>query len=356
MLMLSVKKTLKDEAGFASIVIALILIIILGLFCVGFAQLARHEQQSALSKQLANQAYDAAESGINDAFQDIQNGYITSLNESPTTCMNVTNTNAKTHYPIIDANHDVAYTCLLVNVTPESLHFNVPDSESYVIPFSTTQPLGALSITWNSLSGHFDQPPDTSTGFPPSATWNSQGFRPVLQVGITPLANGINLSRQGIINNSFTTIAYPNNATTTLNDHVAYYPDTVANSQAPITGAYCGNVYDCTMSISNLQTAPGSSGPGSYYYLLRVTSLYDRAGIQINGDDETGQPVEFHNSQALIDVTGKARYVVKRLQAYVPLNEESNLPQAALEGQNICKQFQTDPIDGTTGYPVTEAC
>src|SRR4051794_12557602 len=54
------------EDGFASIVIALVMITVLALITVSFAQLARREQQSALSKQLASQANYAVESGIND--------------------------------------------------------------------------------------------------------------------------------------------------------------------------------------------------------------------------------------------------------------------------------------------------
>ena len=65
------KKSGWNEEGFASIVIALILIIVLSLLTIGFAQLARREQQTALSKQLANQAQYAAESGINDAYYDL---------------------------------------------------------------------------------------------------------------------------------------------------------------------------------------------------------------------------------------------------------------------------------------------
>ena len=76
-----------DEHGFASIVIALILIIVLALFTIGFAQLARREQQTALDSQKATQAQYAAESGINNAYKDILSGKITKDNASGTNCM-----------------------------------------------------------------------------------------------------------------------------------------------------------------------------------------------------------------------------------------------------------------------------
>ena len=56
-----------DQRGFAAIVVALVLILVLSLLTIGFAELMRHEQRSALDKQLSSQAYYAAESGVNDA-------------------------------------------------------------------------------------------------------------------------------------------------------------------------------------------------------------------------------------------------------------------------------------------------
>jgi Tfp pilus assembly protein PilX len=64
-----------NESGFASLVVASVLIVVLSLMTVGFAQLMRSNQTSALNKQLSDQAYYAAESGINDAAQAYNAGY-----------------------------------------------------------------------------------------------------------------------------------------------------------------------------------------------------------------------------------------------------------------------------------------
>src|SRR5580658_8830161 len=80
-------KIATDEKGFASIVIALILIIVLALLTVAFAQLARREQADALDKQLAVQANYAAETGINDAYTYIEdNGTLPANNAAATQC------------------------------------------------------------------------------------------------------------------------------------------------------------------------------------------------------------------------------------------------------------------------------
>ena len=131
-----------NEKGFASIVIALVLIIVLSLLTVGFAQLARREQQNALNKQLAVQANYAAETGINDAYKDILSGKINTVNtggSNANKCLTKAGsgsgtqslpTDAQTANQSIDSNTDVSYSCLLVDLTPKNLTFDnvTPDS------------------------------------------------------------------------------------------------------------------------------------------------------------------------------------------------------------------------------------
>src|SRR5487761_1517319 len=62
----------QSQQGFASIVIAIVLVTVLALITTGFAQLSRREQQTALDKTLTNQAYYAAESGINDVYDYLE--------------------------------------------------------------------------------------------------------------------------------------------------------------------------------------------------------------------------------------------------------------------------------------------
>src|ERR1700722_1988557 len=76
MVMINRSKFQENEQGFASLVIALVIIVVIALITVGFAQLSRREQQTALDKQLANQAYYAAESGVNDTYYLIQNALV----------------------------------------------------------------------------------------------------------------------------------------------------------------------------------------------------------------------------------------------------------------------------------------
>jgi Tfp pilus assembly protein PilX len=60
-------KLRKDQEGMVSIIVTMIIMVLLGLIVLGFAQLSRREQRQSLDRQLAVQAQYAAESGINQA-------------------------------------------------------------------------------------------------------------------------------------------------------------------------------------------------------------------------------------------------------------------------------------------------
>ena len=377
-------KTLrKDERGFASIVIALILIVILGLLTVGFAQLARREQQNALDKQLASQAYDAAESGINDAYHDITTidpstvsalnpagePYINTNNVPPSltnTCLTTknvpTNANGGLNYTAnqaVNSQNGVSYSCLMVNLTPPDIQYdNVAPDSARNITFSTStangvSTLASLKFTWSTDDNQIAIPA-TLGNFPPvgAGSWNSPA---VLQVSITPLPlPGTIFSRSSLINNTYTTYLYPSNKDATS----AYAPNSTSpGSQGGIQASDCSKTAGtCTATITGLASNPYAIAGEPY--VINILDYYDESKtITFNGTDVNGHPVSFFG-QSQIDVTGKARYVLKRIQVVIQQNNLPPLPPYAIEGQNICKRFNTYPAATTpdASLPSIVAC
>jgi hypothetical protein len=366
----------RDEQGFASIVIALVLIIVLGLLTVGFAQLARREQQSTLDKQLSSQAYDAAESGVNDAYHDITTGptptslpYINPTNvPSPSTCITPTSMpllspssdTYNTYTQSISTQDGVSFTCLLVNLQPPNLLYDnvFPDtSRSIVFSTSSSDPtLNTLTFTWNSADSKTFIPPfpTGSGGLPPTGTapgdWKSPAM---LQVSITPLPSG-GINRNSLQNNTFTAYLYPSGSSTPI----YYAPNSTApQSQGLLVPSACTvGTGQCSGTITGLGASPGAAAGVSY--ILHVLDYYDESqSIVINGQDIHGGPVTFLG-QDQIDVTGKAHYVLKRLQERVQPSSLPTLPEYAVEGQNICKRFSTYPAATTpdTTFPTLVEC
>ncbi len=345
-----------NERGFASIVIALTLVIILALLTVGFAQLTRREQRSALNKQLATQAYYAAESGIEDAAGDIRSGQITTNNTGCTPNIDHMGQPHYTQVPLqpINTQLAVAYTCLSVNLDPTILEYsNFDDSTYHTVTFSSASgaPVQTLTVSWTSTGGKTAGP--SIIGLKQKSAWNNPA---VMEVGITPLNTPGNTfpDRAAMVNGNFTVYGYP---VTAASQNPVYGNSTSADEgilkQAKCTGS------TCSFTITNINGSNAGAGP----YMLHLTDHYDQSDVKITGTDTAGTALKFHGAQAVIDSTGRARGVLKRLQVHIPLTDSPLLPNYAIEATNLCKRISTEPASDTfvdtaptSNYGTTTPC
>jgi hypothetical protein len=348
MLMLYKPKSKLNDRGFASIVIALVLIVVLGLITVGFAQLARREQKSALNKQLSNQAYYAAETGINDALQDIKSGTITSdgangtVKADDTNCMTPAVGRIAKANQSINSTNGVSYSCVLVTLqTPDIAYSNVPPQSQRYISFSADRQPTSLTVKWGSADNHHSYPGSCSQAcFKSLSQWGNAPA--VLAISLTPMpANPTNAS---LAANTFTAYLYPSNTSSGVNY------STSASGQGPIGGGGCSGSsgYTCSVRINGVPAAANGQ------YLIRIVDYYDASNISVSGSDASGS-VKF-NGQPQIDVTGKAHEVLKRLRVRVPLNPSYDLPYDTIEAQNACKRFAVDPTKPATFDSLGSAC
>jgi hypothetical protein len=119
-----------------------------------------------------------------------------------------------------------------------------------------------------------------------------------------------------------------------------------SGSQAPIVDGNCqtaNNPLPCTVTIHNIPYNPGES------YLVHFYDLYDAVTLTAYGGDSVGQ-FNFSNSQDIIDVTGQARNVLKRVQVRISPNPPIQAPSNAIQTQDICKHFQTSPLSPETSF------
>ncbi len=343
--------TLKlNEKGFASIVIALILIIVLALLTVGFAQLARREQQNALDKQKATQATYAAESGINDAYRDIQANLITTdggpgqLQANDQNCMvPPAGYTGKVANPNINANTGVSYSCLLVQLNTSNLQFdNLAPGSGRHITFGTQDPLGSLKLSWGSATGRTNfkssaPAPDNPAQFTTLANWQGP---PVVEFSITPTSGlaGASDPNKYLQDNTFTFYAYPSSGGSNSLD----YNVSDASKQGQVVSGACSGTggYPCSVTLNGLS---------GQQFVIHIVDFYDTSNLLITGDKAGGGATTF-SGEPIIDVTGKARDVLKRLRVRVLVNngnsssdDSSILPNGAVEAQNLCKRIQAAP-------------
>lgn len=306
-----------NEKGFASMVVAIIFIIVLSLLTIGFAQLSRREQTNALNNQLATEAQNAAESGINDAEQDIANGYIVPEASATDTAPagypytyktqyivanNTTNNNicltktgssygsgansdpipagALTANPNVNPNDGVSYTCLLVNLTPPQLTApGIPEGSEWYQTFSNGSPLTALNISWQSKDEqqqNYNNSINTSKNLLPIDTWNSDGYGPLIQFSITPLTSpsaqtSPSFSRADLLNNTLTVYLYPSNSTS--DNSIAYesYVSSYSTNSSLSNPNYAANASNGQFVSGACGTIPISSRTSNNPYDCNAT-------------------------------------------------------------------------------------
>jgi Tfp pilus assembly protein PilX len=318
----------RSERGMISIMTTMVLIIVISLIVLGFAQLSRRNQREALDRQLSTQAFYAAESGINDARNLINTAVAngTTIPDKPT-CTS-TGGGFYTTSPDIDASAGVRYSCMLVDPSPNVLRYTDVGSTSVIVPVvsADSSAITRVQLEWqskvtgNPLSGCAASISQFST----TSGW-SCGYG-VLRFDLVPTAGS--LTPNGLANSTMTTFAYP---ITNAGSNSIGYAASSANPNVR-TGVSC-TATGCSLSVTGLSS-------NSYY--MRITSMYRNVSLQVRAYNNAGNPVDLEGAQALIDVTGKAQDVLRRIQVSVPLRSSSTngvSDYAVQSTDSICKRF-----------------
>lgn len=347
--MMKVMNIRKNQKGFVSIVVSLVIMAILTLIVVGFASLMRREQRQAVDRQLSTAAFYAAESGVNDAIDSLLNdpsqSDITSCGNPPLPGYNNE----------LDANGVVKYTCVLTDSTPTSLEKGVSDEESIIIPINTNgDPISSLKISWQAKDsaslGQF-----SNTMALPQAPYANDFIKTgMLRTTIIPYSNGL-IARNVLRSSSRTAYLFPLAGSGT--------PQVVlpglASDPKLISGECQANALprECNVILV-------VNGAPSRIY-LRLKAIYRPVTVSVRAystGDATGPELEMVGAQRVIDVTGKANDVLRRIQVRKPIETTYKYPEFAIESvDSICKRlvlFQTGDayadLGGLTGD--TSAC
>lgn len=321
-----------SERGMISILTVMVLIIVISLIVLGFAQLSRRTQRESLDRQLSTQAFYAAESGVNDTRSLIATA-VNAGNAVPDK-NGCTDTGTGGFYAslntTIDAPRGVKYSCLLVDTAPTTLSYSDVGATSTIIPMTS---LGGnfskMTLKWQSklttgtpIAGC---PSSTAAAFKTAATWTC-GYG-VLRFDLVPTSGG-GLTSDSLRDDTMTTFAVPYSSGGAIS--VAYAASTANTNN--LLGVKCTNS-GCALDITGLST-------DSYY--LRISSLYQDVALQVSASDGSGTALKLQGAQAVIDSTGKAQDVLRRIQVNVPLRSTSKnlLSDYAIQSTDaICKRY-----------------
>lgn len=327
----SMKRLTTHQEGMVSIFVATLLIIILGLLAMAFAQISRREQRESLDSQLSAQAFYAAESGINDAKAEILSYASTHAGTivEKKTCDDSTSPYSFDHS--LNSTDNVSYTCVMIDPTPKALTVKLSGSDQ-VIPIKSADGNGFNSITlsWDAASSVTNAVMATCPAlgtFPSADAWTCPfgGVRAEL----VDVDKG--LSSAALLANDMAAFLMPiSNGSGTL------------SFQASSSGVTKGKVVDAK-GCGNGTCSVVITGLGDKDYYLRVRSLYMNSNLVITGTTAGGGAAEFKDGQIQIDSTGKAQDVLRRMVVSVPYESATKIPGAAITSNNsICKKFRVN--------------
>ncbi|HUC89837.1 MAG TPA: PilX N-terminal domain-containing pilus assembly protein [Patescibacteria group bacterium] len=335
----------RKQEGMVSILVTIILLIVISLIVLGFAQIARRNQRQAVDRQLSTQAFYAAETGVNDARALIK-AAISSGTAVPakTDCTNGSGATAAFYSslnPTLSAANNVSYTCLMVDTAPVSLRYDDIGSPSTVLPVQSDNGvnLDKIQLTWQTKDGTSTPVtgcPNSASGvFSSTSVWTASGCGyGILRFDLVP--TGGTLTMGGLQDNTMTSFLVP--VTSGGSSSVAYPAASPASRNANNRVATTCTNSGCTMTITGLTA--------SQYY-MRLTSIYKDVKLQISATDSSNNQLKLQGAQAMIDSTGKAQDILRRIQVRVALTASggNQLADYAMETtDSVCKRFAT--MDG----------
>ncbi len=341
----------KDERGVASIIIVMLMIMILTLIVLAMARNANREQRQSLDRQLSAQASYAAESGVNDTVEYIRKNLTADesvLPKKKTTCdgvptlKNISGADTEQSAGQVGDDSTIKYTCILYDREPPTIELaNVGSGSATMMPIQNGNATGisSLTISWEDTiasGGGSKFSCGDGSSLPPSSSYGAN-----CEIGMLRLefinASSESLKRDVLIDNDAVIFAYPGGTDSTPNRG-----NNRGENSGILSSAICsatGTPYKCKITVTGMDMV------GDAQMYLRIKTLYrDGSKVSISGTSADGQPVNFKNGQIVIDSTGKANDVLKRIQVRVPVIPGYETSDYAIKTSgNLCKLVDVYP-------------
>lgn len=338
---------LTNQQGMAAMVVVTILMFVISIIVLGFAQVIRREQRNSLDHQLSTQAYYAAESGLNLAQKRITENLSTISDITSCQDRNGLQNNYRISTADLNIGENAEITCLLISTKMRTLEYQSVGMSS--VPVLVKADGGGIIsdifVSWETAGSTNLSGCTTTTTFPAgseAAPWEcTQG---VIRLDMVPLAD---TTPNALKNNQYTSFFTPSRSSS-------------ASSSVPFAAGSMNNVVP--IQCINPAGGPGTdtprkctvriSGLSGNAYALRLMSVYRESNVSVFAKNGSST-VTLIEGQVEIDSTAKAADVLKRVQARMPLSGSKVPDFAVTAGGGVCKRYQISggvpSIDGN--YP-----
>jgi hypothetical protein len=388
----------KHESGAVSLFVVIFAALLMMIVTVSFVQLMVKDQEQATSNDLSQSAYDSSQAGVEDAKRlllldqqcrnntapgsvncvAIEAALTPAVGESSTSCDALSKaglvgqTNDET---IIQQNEgddnsaalNQAYTCVKIGVNTDDYKNSLSVNGSGIVPIRGVGEFDTVELSWFSKEDT-SSTTDQSIGFPSTGAnvslprmgerwkFNYPSLMRVqlMQMGASYKLSDFDDSQAGNKSNANTLFLYPS-ATGVANEDFALdarRSPTNTPHQVKCNASFVDGEYACKATIRLPAPIDGNTVNRNAY--LRLTSLYNGSHYKLRLK-RGATYVQFNGIQPLIDSTGRADNVFRRIQARVELSGDFTYPEAAIDMQgNLCKNFSV--TDKEADYSGTSTC
>ena len=388
------RSTNQQQSGAVSLFVVIFSALLITIITVSFIRIMNQEQQAALTNDLSQSAYDSALAGVEDAKrvllaaqegdprskQAIEAKGCDTISRAGVVGETTTDSNRETIIQTETAGGaqanklNQAYTCVIINMATNDYLAEMQADQSILVPLKAEDPISKVRISWllqskddigvndaqaalesvsaNVVGGNAKLPNAESWGESAPALMRAQIISPEQS------ADDRNFSLSDLDDSEVTqtVFLYPATAGSDSVNMASMNrrDDSGGNEPTPIAcsiDSYRNGQYLCSTTLNLRREIPTNSEVAH----LRLSALYNKSSVQIQLLNDSGDPVKFNGVQPMVDSTGRANDIFRRVESRLSLGlPDFAYPEAAVDIYgSLCKDFYV--TDEEAGY-AGEAC
>ncbi len=375
------------EQGATAMIIVIFSTLLFVVVSVGFMSIMTQEQRNSFDTELSQGAYDASLAGVEDGKRVLQacsngdNGVCNVIATQGDKCnvvsasgITAAGANGETYVKSVSASgtggqdFEEAYTCVKIKRDTDNYMGALAKDDSVIIPLRSVSGFNRVLVQWfkkdDIMTPNVDLTADVANvTLPAASTWPAN--RPPLMRAqlIQSRASGISSADYDNNGNGHTLFMLPKRTASGLGAPINNYQfasdgrrsGTLAPTIAMCNTNFSANDgHSCAVTIDLPNPIGGDMNTRAAY--LRLSSMYGATHFTVtlyNGPVK----VQFRDVQPIVDSTGRAGDVYRRVEARVENtdpNDKMLYPRATIDmTQNFCKSFSvTDkPADYVDSCP-----
>lgn len=358
----------RKQAGITSLFIVIFAALLLSVITMSFAYLMNRDLQRSSDDELSQSAYDSAMAGVEDAKRVVMLAQSGSTRAQEAIAAGDCKTVALAGVAgdeddvetLIQSSSGVggelnqAYTCVTIKLDSDDYEASVDAMRSAFVPLKGVSDVHAVRVEWHAtkLSQELDlscsETDPASVVLCPAADWGLQNTVPaLLRTQLITPGDEINYTTLDRPAGGTTVFLYPSRIGIDVDmGALQRYVNATADDPSGLTNqpeqAVCApemghsGRYRCqaTLRLSS------SVAAGSDISLLRLTPIYNATSFRVTLLDADDDEVKFDGVQPVVDSTGRANDLFRRVEARLSLVSEAAYPEFAVDVDgSICKDF-----------------